>query len=171
MGGLLTWVLVRDLELQAVQDQLDRGVGPVTVQVKNLECFIRPPSVNPGSAGCRLDLPVDFEDRLNSVVVPTLSGNRLLLLDLQGKVIYDSGGTDMFLTVVPITPSTRVANVGEARTTLGGQPYIAAAIRIPPARDPLAASYIVLAQPQALAASAAAGARTARRHARGQIER
>jgi signal transduction histidine kinase len=157
LGGLLTWVLVRDLELQRVQDQLDRGVGPVTIQVKNLECFTRPPSVNPGSAGCRLDLPVDFEDRLNSVVVPTLSGNRLLLLDSQGKVIYDSGGTDMFVTVVPITPSTRVANVGEARTTLGGQPYIAAAIRIAPARDPLAATYVVLAQPQALAASAAAG--------------
>jgi signal transduction histidine kinase len=157
LGGLLTWVLVRDLELQAVQDQLDRGVVPVAIQVKNLECFTRPATVLPGPAGCRLDLPVDFEDRLNSVVVPTLSGNRLLLLDSQGRVVYDSGGTDMFVTVVPITPSKRVANVGEARATLGGQAYIAAGVRIPPARDPLAATYVVLAQPQALAATAAAG--------------
>ena len=33
LGGLLTWVLVRDLELQAVQDQLglrlERKMGPV----------------------------------------------------------------------------------------------------------------------------------------------
>jgi signal transduction histidine kinase len=157
LGGLLTWVLVRDLELQAVQDQLDRGVVTAAVQVHNLECFTRPANVNPGPAGCRLDLPVDFEDRMNSFVVPTLGGNRLLLLDSQGRIVYDSGGTDMFVTVVSITPSKRVANVGEARTTLSGRPYIAAAVKIPPARDPLAATYVVLAQPQSLAASAAAG--------------
>jgi signal transduction histidine kinase len=63
----------------------------------------------------------------------------------------------MFVTVIPITPSKRVANIGEARTTLGGQLYIAAAMKIPPARDPLAATYVVLAQPQSLAATAAAG--------------
>ena len=157
LGGLLTWVLVRDLELQAVQDQLDRGVVTATTQVHNLECFTRPAGVLPGGAACRLDLPVDFEDRMNSVIVPSLSGNRLLLLDSQGRVVYDSGGTDMFVTVIPITPSKRVANVGEARTTLGGQPYIAAAVKIPPARDPLAATYVVLAQPQSLSATAAAG--------------
>jgi len=157
LGGLLTWVLVRDLELQAVQDQLDRGVVTATAQIHNLECFTRPAGVNPGPAACRLDLPVDFEDRMNSVIVPALSGNRLLLLDAQGRVVYDSGGTDMFVTVIPITPSKRVANIGEARTTLGGQLYIAAAMKIPPVRDPLAATYVVLAQPQSLAATAAAG--------------
>jgi signal transduction histidine kinase len=157
LGGLLTWVLVRDLEVQAVQDQLDRAVSPATVQVKHLECFTRPVGVNPGPANCRLDVPVDFEDRLNSVVVPALGGNRLLLLDAQRRVVYDSGGTDMFVTTIPITPSARVTNVGEARTTLGGQPYIAAAARIAPARDPLNATYVVVAQPQAFAASAAAG--------------
>ena len=157
LGGLLTWVLVRDLELQAVQDQLDRGVVTAAVQVRHQECFAKPSGVLPGPTNCRLDLPVDFEDRLGSLVVPTLSGNRLLLLDSQRRVVYDSGGTDMFITTVPITPSARVANVGEARTTLGGQPYIAAGVRIPPARDPLGATYIVLAQPQAFATSAAAG--------------
>jgi signal transduction histidine kinase len=154
---LLTWVLVRDLELQGVQDQLDRAVGPAAVQVKNLECFTRPAGTNPGPAICRLDIPIDFEDRLNSVAVPALGGNRLLLLDTRGRIVYDSGGTDMFVTVVPITPSKRVANVGEARTTLGGQPYIAAGVKIAPARDPLGATYVVVAQPQAFAATAAAG--------------
>ena len=157
LGGLLTWVLVRDLELQGVQDQLDRAVVPAALQVKHLECFTLPAGTNPGAAGCRLALPFDFEDRMNSVVVPTLSGNRLLLLNSQGRVVYDSSGTDMFVAVVPITPSTRVANVGEARTTLDGQAYIAAAVRIAPARDPLAATYVVVAQPQALASTAAAG--------------
>jgi signal transduction histidine kinase len=150
-------VLVRDLELQGVQDQLDRGVVTATAQVKHEECFTRPAAVLPGATTCHLDLPVDFEDRLNSLVVPTLGGNRLLLLDAQRRVVYDSGGTDMFVTAIPIIPSTRVANVGEARTTLGGQAYIAAGYRIAPARDPMAATFVVLAQPQAFAASAAAG--------------
>ena len=158
LGGGLTWVLVRDLEFQSAQDQLDRGVQAATVQVKHQECFTRPVGVaNAGAATCRVDSPVDFEDRLGSIVVPTLGGNRLLLLDKGGKVLYDSGGTDMFLTVIPITPSKRVANVGEARTTLGGQAYLAAAIKIAPARSPLNATYVVLAQPQAMVASAAAG--------------
>ncbi|MHB8587527.1 MAG: sensor histidine kinase [Candidatus Dormibacteraceae bacterium] len=157
LGGLLTWVLVRDLELRGVQDQLDRAVVQAAVQVKHRECFIRPAGLYPGPTTCRLAQPVDFEDQLSSVVVPTLSGNRLLLLDSRGRVVYDSGGTDMFITVIRLTTSTRVANVGEARTTLGGQPYIAAGVRITPARDPLGASYVVVAQPQALAASAAAG--------------
>jgi len=158
LGGALTWVFVRDLEFQGVQDQLDRAVVAATVQVHHEECFTRPAvATNPGVATCRLAYPVDFEDRLNNIVLPTLNGNRLLLLDSGGKVIYDSGGTDMFLTVIPITPSKRVANVGEARAVLGGQPHIVAATRIPPARDPLSAMYVVVAQPQALVAAAAAG--------------
>ena len=158
LGGALTWVLVRDLEFRAVQDQLDRGVVPVTVQVKYQECLNRPAvPTNVGAATCRLDAPVDYEDRLASIVVPTLNGNRLLLLDAQKRVLFDSGGTDMFVTVIPITPSQRVANVLEARTTLGGQAYFAAAVKIAAARNPIGANYVVLAQPQALVASAAAG--------------
>ncbi len=158
LGGALTWVLVRDLEFQSVQDQLDRGVVPVTLQVKYQECLNRPAlPTNVGAATCRLDAPVDFEDRLASIVVPTLSGNRLLLLDAQRRVVFDSGRTEMFVAQIPITPSRRVANVLEARTTLDSQAYFAAATKITPARNPIGASYVVLAQPQALVASAAAG--------------
>ena len=156
--GALTWVFVRDLEFQGVQDQLDRAVVPATVQVHHEECSTRPAvATNPGPATCRLAYPVDFEDRLSTIVLPRLGGNRLLLLDSGGKVVYDSGGTDMQLTRMQITASRRVANVGEARTTLGGQPYLAAAMKIPPARDPMIATYVVVAQPESLVASAAAG--------------
>jgi len=158
LGGALTWVFVRDLEFQGVQDQLDRQVVTATAQVHHEECFTVPAAAtNAGAATCRLAYPVDFEDRLSTAVLPTLGGNRLLLLDSRGKVLYDSGGTDMQLTVIPVTPSKRVANVGEARTTIGGQAYLAAAMKIPPARDPLIATYVVVAQPQALVATAAAG--------------
>ena len=160
LAGALTWFLVRELVVQNVQEQLDRGVVAVTNQVKHQECLVRPALVSQaGAANCKLDPPVEFEDRLGALVVPTLSGNRLLLLDAQDKVVWDSGGTEMFVTTIPIANSRRVAdvNIGEARTTLGGQAYIAASYKIPPARNPLNAAYVVLAQPEALEVTAAAG--------------
>jgi signal transduction histidine kinase len=160
LAGALTWVLVHDLVVQNVQEQLDRGVMAVKDQVKHQECFVRPAMVSqPGAPNCKLDSPVDYEDRLASLVVPTLSGNRLLLLDSTQKVLFDSGGTEMFVTTIPIANARRVAdtNIGEARTTLGGQAYIAAAYKITPARSPLGAAWVVLAQPEALVVTAAAG--------------
>jgi signal transduction histidine kinase len=159
LAGGLTWVLVRDLEFQGVQDQLDRSVVATTLFVRHEECLVRPVAVaQPGAAGCRQATSSDFQDRLSSFVVPTLSGNRLLLLDSQRSIVYDSGAADTLGLVIPVTASNRVANVAEARTTLGGQGYFAAAVRIVPARDPLSASFVVVAQPQSLAASTAAGA-------------
>ncbi|HYM66468.1 MAG TPA: HAMP domain-containing sensor histidine kinase [Patescibacteria group bacterium] len=157
LAGALTWVLVRDLEFQAVQDQLDRGVVTAAVVVRHQECLTRiGPVTNAGGAACRLAAAVDFEDRLSSIV-PQLNGDRLLLLDSSQRVLFDSGGTATGVTVNSITASNRVANVGEARVTLGGAEYFAAAIKIPAARDPLGAAYVVLAQPRASAATAAAG--------------
>jgi signal transduction histidine kinase len=158
LGGALTWVLVRDLEFQSRQDQLDRDVVTKAVQVKHQECFTRPAAIsNVGAATCRLDAPDDFQDRLTSIVVPTLSGSsRLLLLDPQRRVLFDSGGTDTFASVVPLANSKRVANVGEARTTLGGQAYFLAATPIASARSPIHAGFVVLAQPQSTIATSVA---------------
>jgi signal transduction histidine kinase len=158
LAGGLTWVLVRDLEFQSVQDQLDRSVVATAVFVKHEECLVRPVAVaQPGNAACRQATPNDFQDRLTSFVVPALSGNRLLLLDAQRSVVFDSGGSDTLGTIIPVTASTRVANVAEARTSLDGQGFFAAAVRIAPARDPIGATFVVVAQPQSLVASTAAG--------------
>ena len=157
LAGALTWFFVRNLEFQTVQEQMDRQVGPISVAVRHQECLSRP--LLPGGVGaanCRLAGQTDFMDRLG-LLVSQLAGNRLLLLDAQRRVVYDSGGMASFGTQLQITASRRVANVGEATTSLDGQAHIAAAIKIPPARDPLGASYVVLAQPESLAASAAAG--------------
>ena len=159
LGGLVTWVLVRDLEFQSVQDQLDRSVVTATLQVKHQECLVRPLGVaNVGAAGCRQDSSSDFQDRLSSIVLPIYGGDRLLLLDTNRSVVFDSSAVDTLGTTIPITASNRVANVFEGRTTLGGDPYFAAAVKIAPARNPLGASYVLLAQPQSLVASTAAGA-------------
>ena len=159
LAGALTWVFVRDLEFQAVQDQLDRQVPQVGIAVKHQECFIKPVQVTqPGAANCRLDSASDFVDRLNGIVVPNLGGDRLLLLDSERRIVYDSALDSSTLgSQIPIVQSKRVANIAEARTTLGGQAYFAAGIKIAPVHDPIFASYVVIAQPQSLAAAAAAG--------------
>ena len=127
--------------------------------VKHQECFVRPiVAAQPGGAACRLDTATDYSDRLNTAVVPGLGADRLLLLDSERRVVYDGGADQSAVGVqLPIVQSKRVANIGEARLSLDGQDYFAAAIKITPGRNPLFASFVVIAQPQSLAASAAAG--------------
>ena len=162
LAGALTWILVRDLEFQSVQDQLSRRVTTVQGQVRHQECFNRPAQISQaGPTSCPrpgLASQADFVDRLNSLVVPTLSVTRLLLLDSDRRVVYDSvPKSDIIGLQIPVTDSRRIAGVSEADTSLDGQAYFGAAVRIAATRDPLGASWVMLAQPQSLAATAAAG--------------
>ena len=125
------------------------------VAVRNQEC------ISHTAAACpRNTSSADFIDRLNNLVAPHLGGYRLLLLDSDRDVVYDSsvGGSPSYLLQVPVTRS-RVANVWEARMSVAGDSYIAAAVNIGAAKhaDPIGATWVVLAQPQSAVASAAAG--------------
>ena len=156
LSGALTWVLVRNLELQSAQGQLDFTIQVDRVLVRHLECF-NPPLVptGEGPTGCRLDDAVDFEDRLVNLAT-TLSSDRLLLLDRQHRVVWDGGSADTQGQVITVQAARRVANVAEAAPTLDGQPYLAAAVALAPARDPLAAAFLVVARPRASVTAAAA---------------
>jgi signal transduction histidine kinase len=157
LAGALTWILFRDLEIQTAQDQLDRQVVSARLVVMRQECLVVPR--NPTSTACaggRLASYGDFVDRLN-FVAPQLGTDRLLLLDSGRFVVYDSVRPDVIGTQISITESHRIANVAEARTSLGGTTYILAAAPLPTGRDPVSATYVVLAQPQDQVASAAAG--------------
>ena len=90
-------------------------------------------------------------DRLNNLVVPTLSGNRLLLLGPDHVVVYDSQNMSL------VGREVLVGGGAPTRTSLEGSPYLIATQQISPARDPLHATYVVLAQPESSVASAAAG--------------
>src|ERR1700687_3622640 len=110
---------------------------------------------NAGAATCRLDDPIDYEARLN-LLASQLGTSRLLLLNRQGRVVFDSGSADTSGQAISVTPSKRVTGVAEARTILGGQTYLVAATTITPTRDPLGAAYVVLGLPQGAFAAAAA---------------
>ncbi|MEA2644216.1 MAG: two-component system, OmpR family, sensor kinase [Chloroflexota bacterium] len=156
LSGALTWVLVRNLELQSAQGQLDFAIQVDRSLVRHQECFTPPLVPNgEGPNGCRLDDTFDFEDRLASVAT-TLSSDRLLLLDRQRRVVWDSAATDTKGQVIAIQAARRVANVAEAQPILDGQPYLAAAVALAPARDPLGAAFLVVARPRASVTAAAA---------------
>src|SRR5207245_3645347 len=56
LSGALTWVLVRDLELQSAQQQLDRSIVNDRALVLHDQCLVRTGAVtNAGAATCRLD--------------------------------------------------------------------------------------------------------------------
>ena len=150
-------MFVRNLEFQSVQDQLDREAITAQALVRHQECaFPVGVPTNAGAAGCRLAEPSVFEDRLRAIV-PGVNGNRVLLLNRQHSVVFDSGSDQTLGTVIGATASKRVANVGEAHASLEGQVFLAAAAPLAPARDPLGAAFVVVAQPQTQATTAAAG--------------
>jgi len=157
LSGTLTWVLVRNLEFQSAQGQLDFAIQVDRVLVRHQECLNLPPAVtNEGVTGCRLADPAEFEDRLTTLAT-TLSEDRLLLLDRQRRVVWDSGGRDTIGQVIAVLATKRVANVAEAEPVLGGEPYLAAAVALAPARDPLGAAFLVVARPRSSVTAAAAG--------------
>jgi signal transduction histidine kinase len=146
--------MVRDLEKQSVQDQLDRQVISAAAAVRAQECLL--PNAA-GSGVCRSDSSVEFTQRLNSRA-PQLGTTRLILLDNERYVVYDSGDPGLVGSQIMLTESNRFAGVFEASTSLGDQGYIAAAVRLPGKRiDPLGAAYVMLAQPESFVATTAAG--------------
>ena len=156
LSGTLSWVLVRNLELQSAQGHLDFAIQVDRVLVRHLECF-NPPLAPTGEGNntCRLDDGFDFEDRLASLAT-TLSSDRVLLLDRQHRVVWDSGSSDTKGQVITVQAARRVANVAEAQPILDGQPYLAAAVALAAARDPLGAAFLVVARPRASVTAAAA---------------
>jgi len=95
--------MVRDLEFRSVQDQLDRQVANAAVAVRTQEC-LQPNA--PGTTLCRPDSTFEFTDRLNSKA-PTLGIERLILLDNERYIVYDSVDPS---TVGRRAPPLRAAN-------------------------------------------------------------
>jgi signal transduction histidine kinase len=157
ISGFLTGYLVRDLEFHNAQDALDKQAIIFRQQVWNREC-----ASNLAAANGRCASPPpgftprdEYVDRLKTTVVPSLNGDRLLLVTLSGGVVFDS--EDTATTVPPPTAATprtisRDNQVTEIQLDIDGTPYVAAATRIQPnglaARDPLGASFVILARPR-----------------------
>ena len=165
ISGLLTGVLVRQLELQNAQIRLDQDVTIYRTQILNRECA----SLQSAPSGACANLGTlrgiataeDFTVRIDDLR-GQLAGARLLLVASNGRVVYDSEGK-LVNAVLP-NPSaararaiTRDAVISEVDLVGGGTDYVAAAAPLSAARDPLGAAWIVLAQPRSSITQTATG--------------
>ncbi len=159
VSGFLTGYLVRQLEQQNARDQLDRQTIIYRQQVWNRECASNLAVANGRCAGGPGGLaPRDeYLDRLNMTVLPSLNGDRLLLVTGAGGVVFDSEGSAVTITAPGnSTPRliSRENQVYELAIDIDGTSYVASAVRIQPnaaipVRDPLGAQYVVLARSRA----------------------
>ena len=148
LSGGLTWVLVRNVALQGAQDELDRSISSDVALVREQECLTPVPP-------CEVVDRNLFVQRL-AEISRTLGGDRLLLVRASTRrILFDSEGTATG-RVLNVQASSRVAGVVDAQPVFDGQAYLAAGAAIPPARDPLGASIVVIARPQSAIAAAAA---------------
>ena len=151
LSGGLSWLLVRSLEFQAAHDRLDRVVASDYGVVIPRRC-VQPAANNPLlCANNRLVTQTEYVSRLRDLS-QQLGGDRLLLLDHNRAVLFDSAsvGTNP-AAEIPVTRPHSVTNrtVFQADFSVDGVQYLGAAIAVPAAqRDPLGSFYLVLARNQ-----------------------
>jgi signal transduction histidine kinase len=156
ISGFLTGYLVRNLEFQNARDQLDRQSIIFRQQVWNRECssnvYLAVGNGRCAGAPAGPTPRDEYIDRLATTVVPSLNGDRLLLVTRSGGVVFDSENT---ATVVSLeNPTARVISrenaVGEIQIDIDGVSFLAALAPLTPigtpTRDPLGAQYVMLAR-------------------------
>ena len=145
-SGVLSLFLVRSLEFDNAQVELDRKAIAARAEVVHAECATLPALINANCPGGKIATGTVFEDRVNNLV-PGVA-ERLLLLTAQNVVIYDTQNEAAYGMQLPLV-RTRMLDqetAAEGTVTLGGQPYIAAGVSLGTRRNPLAASRVVLVQ-------------------------
>lgn len=168
LSGTLTWFLVRNLEFENAQGELDRSVLVYEPLIERRECITPAPS---GSACLpnqrNVTTSAGFTEAMKQFS-EGLAGDRLILLDNSSRVLFDS--RDQIPPGQPIdegriTRRIQGQDVQELEFIAGGQRFKGAATRLRSCpfgpnpnrfcRNPVGASIVVLARPyDTIAASA-----------------
>jgi signal transduction histidine kinase len=145
-SGILSLYLVRSLEFDNAQVDLDRKAIAAQREVVHAECANLPAVVTAACPGGRITTGAVYEQRLTGLV-PTVA-DRLLLLTAQNVVIYDTQNEDAYGMQVQLvrTRTLDQATAFEGMIQLGGQPYLASGVGLGSRRNPLGASRLVLIQ-------------------------
>ena len=145
-SGILSLFLVRSLEFDNAQVDLDRKAIAAQREVVHAECATLPAVVTAACPGGRITTGAVYEQRLTGLV-PTVA-DRLLLLTAQNVVIYDTQNEDAYGMQVQLvrTRTLDQATAFEGMIQLGGQPYLASGVGLGSRRNPLGASRLVLIQ-------------------------
>jgi len=145
-SGILSLFLVRSLEFDNAQVELDRKAIAARTEVVHAECATLPAQVAAACPGGRIATGTVFEQRLNSLV-PGVA-DRLLLLTAQGVVIYDTQNEAAYGMQLQLVRTRKLDQdiATEGTIQLAGQPYIASGISLGTRRNPLGATHVVLIQ-------------------------
>lgn len=145
-SGILSLFLVRSLEFDNAQVDLDRKAIAAQREVVHAECATLPAVTTAVCPGGRIATGAVYEQRLTGLV-PTVA-DRLLLLTAQNVVIYDTQNEDAYGMQVQLvrTRTLDQATAFEGMIQLGGQPYLASGVGLGSRRNPLGASRLVLIQ-------------------------
>ena len=145
-SGILSLFLVRSLEFDNAQVDLDRRAIAAQREVVHSACATLPALVTSACPGGRIATGTVYEQRLQGLV-PGVA-DRLLLLTAQNVVIYDTQNEDAYGMQLQLvrTRTLDQATAIEGTIVLGGQPYIASGVGLGTRRNPLGASRLVLVQ-------------------------
>ncbi len=145
-SGILSLFLVRSLEFDNAQVELDRKAIAARAEVVHAECATLPALVAGNCPGGRIATGSVFEDRVNGLV-PGVA-DRLLLVTGQNVVVYDTQNEAAYGMQLQLVRTRQLDQdtAAEGTILLGGQPYIAAGIGLGTRRNPLGASRVVLIQ-------------------------
>jgi signal transduction histidine kinase len=153
ISGALSWLLVRQLEINNARDQLALQVISEHALVQRQEC------ANIGTTCLPRTLAggAEYEARLRTDA-EALPGDRLLLISRGGSVVFDSQNPDNTSQIrLGRTRVVQQQPVTEGDVVLDGQNYIASGAGLTPAHNPLGAAVVVVARPTAAVSAQASG--------------
>ena len=127
-SGILSLLLVRSLEFDNAQVELDRKAIAARAEVVHAECATLPALISANCPNGRIATGTVFEQRVSGLV-PGVA-DRLLLLTAQNVVIYDTQNEAAYgiQLQLPRTRQLDQETAVEGSVTLAGQPYIAAGV-------------------------------------------
>ncbi len=144
-SGALSLVLVRSLEFDTAQVELDRLSLTARHDVLRAECQTAQPQPRIDCVAGRLATREAFHDRLIGLNRYG-SADRMLLLDPAGKVVFDTQNDAALGKKINLSRTRKIDQdlTAEGELLLGGQSYIGSAATINPRRDPFGANRVVL---------------------------
>jgi signal transduction histidine kinase len=145
-SGILSLVLVRSLEFDNAQVELDRKAIAARAEVVHAECASMPALINANCPNGRIATGTVFEDRIKGFI-PGVA-DRILLLTAQNVVIFDTQNEAAYGEKLQLVRTRQLdqATAAEGTVMLAGQPYIGAGVALGTRRNPLGASRVVLIQ-------------------------
>ena len=145
-SGILSLVLVRTLEFDNAQLELDRSVVRIRHNVLRAECQTPPVAITSTACiGPKLATADLYKTRVG-VLVPGGTAERLLLVSNQGIVVYDTQSNESVGASVKLQ-RTRVLDqetAFEGTIVLNGGSYLASGASLNAKRDPLGAGRVVV---------------------------